>query len=211
MALLAQVLGCGLSGEAAGVAGPAGLRARGLVHVVGVTVQAARVATGGIEAGNDLALDVDDLADGDSAIVSGLGQNLGLTGLLSPVSVNAEGVSTPTDASQVVYPVVSWGQGRLLDSYLLDGGLGAVRPATCWACLICLRLLLVAGVPCRVLVCCDPMCCYPNRYNELIDAPSGQMALMACERGFWYAASVFCGCAIYGIRPGSYLRGMGDL
>ena len=115
--LLAQALGCGLGGEAAGVAGPAGLRARGLVHVVGVAVQAARVAAGGIEAGDDLALGVDGVADA------------------SP-------------------------------------------------------------------------CCYPNRYNELIDAPSWQMALVVCERG-WYAASAFFGRASYGIWPGSYLRGMG--
>ena len=33
-ALLAQVLGCGLGGKASGVAGPAGLRARSLVHGV---------------------------------------------------------------------------------------------------------------------------------------------------------------------------------
>ena len=115
--LLAQVLGCGLGGEAAGVAGPAGLRARGLVHVVGVSVQAARVAAGGIEAGDDLALGVDGVADA------------------SP-------------------------------------------------------------------------CCYPNRYNELFDAPSWQMAFIVCERG-WYAACAFCGRASYGIWPGSYLRGMG--
>ena len=103
MALLAQVLGRGLSGEAAGVAGPAGLRARGLVHVVGVAVQAARVATGGIETGNDLALGVD-----------GLGQNLGLAGLRGSVSLNAEGTSTPTNASQVVCPVVSWAKASYL-------------------------------------------------------------------------------------------------
>ena len=79
----------------------------------------------GCEPGNNLVLGVD-----------GLAHNLGLAVLHSSVILNAEGNSTLTNASQVVCPVVSWGQGKLLDSHLLEGRLAAAKSTLCVGCVL---------------------------------------------------------------------------